>query len=234
MEKRQGGNVFVIWVLLHGFQTPLSPPSSCLSSRLRRHCAGAGAEPFSIVGFGDSLMAGYRPRPRRGLSRQAAGRAARQGSRCRRSPMPAFPATPPAAACRGSTGRCPDGTAARHPRTRRQRHAARRLARHHREEPRRDARAAEGSATSPVLLAGMRAAPNLGRRLPDGLRRDLSATLPKNTASRSIRSSSTASPADRTCCSRTACTRTPHGVDRMVERILPTVEKAIAAVQGGS
>ena len=76
----------------------------------------------------------------------------------------------------------------------------------------------------PVLLAGMRAAPNLGgeyagRVLPPSIR-----LWRKLMVFCSIRSSSMASRATRSSTSRTVCTRTPQGVEIIVQKILPSVE----------
>ena len=58
MEGRRR-NVFVIWALLHGFQTFPYVSSCRLLSPFSRCRPPATAEPYKIVGFGDSLMAGY-------------------------------------------------------------------------------------------------------------------------------------------------------------------------------
>ena len=80
-----------------------------------------------------------------------------------------------------------------------------------------------------VLLAGMRAAPNLGADYQAAFDAIYPAPCRKIRRRRSIRSSSTASRPTAACCWRTACIPNAAGVDRMVERILPTVEKLIAA-----
>ena len=134
--------------------------------------AAAAERPVKIVALGDSLTAGF------GLPANAAFPAKleraleRQGPCGRRSPMPGSPATPPPAGSPGSTGRCrraptPSSsslapTTCCAGSTRRSRRKAleaivRRL----------------GERRIPVLLAGMRAAPNLGRRLRPRLRGDL-------------------------------------------------------------
>ena len=85
------------------------------------------------------------------------------------------------------------GRRCRHRRARRQRRASRRRPGDQPATPRRLlARLREREL--PVLLAGMLAPPNLGRRLRRRLRPDLSPTWPRSTACCSTRSSSTASP----------------------------------------
>ena len=75
-----------------------------------------------------------------------------------------------------------------------------------------------------VLLAGMRAAPNLGptTRLPST--RSFRG-LPKNMACRSIRSFSMASPPTATYLLDDGMHPNAAGIDRMVERVLPEVER---------
>jgi hypothetical protein len=67
----------------------------------------ANARTITLVGFGDSLMAGYQLAARGRLSREAAGGPEGQGSRRADIAMPAFPATRRPAALRESTGRFP-------------------------------------------------------------------------------------------------------------------------------
>ena len=69
----------------------------------------AADRPVQIVALGDSLTAGLRPAGQRGLSGQARKGAEGQRASRSRSPMPAFPATPPRAGSPGSTGRCRTG-----------------------------------------------------------------------------------------------------------------------------
>ena len=187
------------------------------------------AEPYRIVGFGDSLMAGFGLNPGEGFPEklQAALKARGHdvevinagvsGDTIQRRPV--------AARLVG---------ARRHARLVILELGANDMLRGHhardnREEPRRDAGQAEGSDKSPCSLAGMRAAPNLGADYQASVRCDLPA------ACRKIRRCALPLlPRRRRCRARSCCWQdgmhpSAKGVDIMVERILPAVEKLIAA-----
>ncbi len=123
---------------------------------------------------------------------------------------------------------------ARHPRTRRQRHAAWHRPRHHPQKNLDDDDLAGcSSARSRCFSPACAPRSNLGAGLSGGLRRDLSRRSPRNTAFRSTRSSSTASPAIAHLQLEDGMHPNPAGhVDRMVERMLPTSREA--ATRGAS
>ena len=176
-----------------------APPSR--RARWRSRCGARlrarrrEAQPLQLVALGDSLTAGYGLPPgqafpdvlQRALKARGLGRRGRQRRRLRRHRRRRAGALRLERA--GGHGRADR-------RTRRQRHAARHADPAAAEaalgaNPRQGARTAHIA----TLLAGMRAAPELRRRLQAALRRDLSRSRPALTASRSIRSFSTASPA---------------------------------------
>ena len=172
---------FVIWALLHGFQTGsrfLHATCRRLPARHPGVAAPATAEPYKIVGFGDSLMAGYGLDAGRRLSRKAASSA----PQAKGHDVVIANAGVSGDTTSGGLSRLdwsvPDGTGARHPRARRQRHAARHRPRHHREEPRRDDRAAEGAQHRRAARRHARRAQSRAG-LPGGIRRDLSAACRK-------------------------------------------------------
>lgn len=120
----------------------------------------ARAEPVKLVGFGDSLMAGYQL-PAADAFPVKLEAALRRATRSR-SPMPAFPATRPPAAFPASIGRSP-----RERRASSSNSAAPRCAARHRPgtDPEKNLDAMLTRLRErgiPVLLAGMLALPNMG------------------------------------------------------------------------
>ena len=110
----------------------------------------------------------------------------------------------------------------RHPRTRRQRHAARHRSRRHPDGARRRSCARLAERRIPVLLAGMKASPQSRAGLTSSASTRSIPTSPANTGSSSTRSSWTASPGEPRLTLPDGLHPSAEGVRMMVERILPT------------
>ncbi len=170
--------------------------------------SAALAEPYRIVGFGDSLMAGYQLAPGQSFPEQLQAALQARGHDVVIANAGVSGDTTSGGLTRLDWS-VPDGTRNGHPRARRQRHAARPRPRAHPEEPRRDDRAAAGARHR----RGARRHAGRAQHGASNTRRPSTRSSPtwrKNTASPSTRSSSTGWPPIPRCSLPTACTRTPR------------------------